>query len=501
MNGGASLYYPANRNSARGQTIGPRRVNFDAIAAQKSSGLSGLGAFGALNDVSGGLVLSGTPTQIQAMVAANANVPQLSDSVSYDDATLNAAVATITSIPQVPKMVTVPIPAKSGITFAATGLSGLGAYRGNIQHRSTLSGLGAGTVPYGAIASVAGASAQEATDISIGASIGAFAGPWGAAIGAVVGAIVGLFHKKVVSPPTTQAQIQASQQFITWYEKIAGTCIGRAFTTTQIQDMVMAFCINGLVQWQNAGGCGDQEGIQNTWNEHQYYIKAFFTGMQNTAVGSQVVLRDNPSLLGRGKTNTSITFSFPNPGVQAPNYILGPLFAQYYYVMCNIFNSEYSCQGLHLTSPVPQFYCDFVDWYRSAYPAWDIPAGTIDAPVQYEALSLAPGQVTTAASTASIPVLTLAASGINPNVVGASLVINADGTAAESGGTVNTALSTANPILGAGNSVASAAGATTPVSQPVYSSGITASLGLSDDDIWLAAAGAVLLLILYKARH
>jgi hypothetical protein len=453
--------------------------NPNRAVGRRQGTLAGLGDTGPVN-------LTGTPDQIAAMIAANMNVPVLSTPAMPDLVTLGNAIATINSnVPQVPVQENVPAPSVNGSVHSA--LSGT---RSPLDYLGShgLGGLGASSIAIAQSGAAIGASV-----IAIDVGIGAFAGPIGAAVGLVVGIIASLFHHKTVSPPTTQAQITASQNFIAQYKQIAGTCIGRAYATSTIQDIAMAFCINADVQWNNAGGCGNQAGITNTWNEQLVRLNAFFTAMQSVAVGQTITMRDIPSLPGHGGTNLNVTYEFPNPGVNAPNYILGPYYAQYFYTMCNIFQDEANCAGLQLTAPVPQFYCDLIDWYRAQYPKWDIPAGTIDAPVEYTNLTLAPGQVNTTAATPTVPALTLAATGINPNVIGASLTINSNGTAAETGGSVSTALTNSNPILQAG-------GAAPASSMTATGQSVAASLGMSSDDLWLIGGAAVLLLVLYRMR-
>jgi len=473
-------YYNPNR---RFVPVGRKR-----LVGPKSRGLGALGA-----SSSAPVVLTGTNTQLAAMIAANMSVPLPSDMTMPDLVTLGNAIDTINSnIPSVPVQENVPVPSAYGDSHASN-LSGIGSpihYSGS----RGLQGLGSTT------SIVESAAATGASVIAIDVGIGAFAGPIGAAVGLVVGIIMGLFHKKVVSPPTTQAQITASRNFISQYKQIAGSCIGRAYSTTTMQDITMAFCINADVYYNNAGGCGNQAGITNSWNEQLARLNAFFTAMQGQAVGAMITMRDIPSLPGHGKTNMSVTYEFPNPGVNAPNYILGPYYAQYFYTMCNIFQNEGNCAGWLLSAPVPQYFCDLIDWFRAQHSQWDIPAGTVDSPVEYATLTLQPGQVNTIAATPTVPALTLAATGVNPNVVGASLTINSDGTATETGGTVNTALSNSNPLLQAGSSTSALTTGGSSSGGAVATS-VAASLGLSNEELWMLGAGAVLLLVLYKMKN
>jgi hypothetical protein len=418
------VYYNPNR-------AGPLPMRSNRVARRP---VSAFGDLGSTSILPSGYVVSGTPDQVAATLATMIApfIAYPSQATTPADEDLADAVATIgATIPQVSVSENLMIPAVNGTEHTAlsdiplnrnTGLAGFSAL-GNMGTTTSLVSSGA---------------AIGASAIAIDVGIGAFAGPIGAAVGLVVGIIMGLFAKKAASPPTTQAQIQQAQTFISTYKSMAGTVIGRAYPLSTMQDMAMAFCINADVEYNNAGGCGDQAGIQNTWNEQLARLNLFFTACAANPVGTQITLRDIPSLPGHGNTNMNVTFSFPNPGAQAPNYILAPYYAQYFYTMCNIFQDSANCAGLQLTSPVPQFYCDLIDWYRAQYSSrgWDIPPGTVDAPVEYQNLTLAPGQVNNAAATAATPSLTLAAVVSSPLEVGASLTENPNGTATSTGGAV-----------------------------------------------------------------
>jgi hypothetical protein len=252
-------------------------------------------------------------------------------------------------------------------------------------------------------------------------------------------------------------------------------------------------CINADAEWNNAGGCGNQAGIVNSWNEQLARLNLFFTAIASNAVGATITLQDIPSLPGHGKTNMNVTYSFPNPGAQAPNYILGPLYSQYFFTMCNIFQDEQNCSGWQLSAPMPQYVCDLIDWFRSQHPQWDIPAGTVDPPVTYPTLSLQPGQVNEGTATASVPALSAPAVGISPDTVGASLTEtgsdiggNFEVTGAQlTGGAIVTVPPPPPPM------------AATPYSSAGYGAALSAggfSTALSSDWIWLLAAGLFLLL-------
>lgn len=432
-----------SRNPPQLASLRHFRVN---RAPARSFGLGAVSTPLPANAVSGSSITM-TPDQYSAAIAAAAapyvSVPD--EPITPASSDLGAALATIVgAIPAVPVPGNLPAPSGSGVTF--TGLAGF-AYPSRV--RTGLSGLGQTTGDLTASQSklLTQGAAITASAIALDAGIGSLAGPIGAAVGLVVGIIASLFQHKVASPPTTAAQIASAKQFIAQYSQMAGSVIGRAYPLSTMQDMTMAFCINADAMYNNAGGCGDQEGIQNSWTSQLTYLTNFFTALANTPIGSTVVLRDIPSVLGHGNTNTNVSFQFPNPGVQSPNYILGPLFAQYFYVICNIFQDSANCQGYILTAPVPQFYCDLVDWFRAQHaPAWDIPPGTVDAPVEYSTLSLQPGQITTTASTPTVPELTLPAetatgAPVSPLEEGASLTEEPNGTALSTGGALVSATS------------------------------------------------------------
>ena len=331
-----------------------------------------------------------------------------------------SAVQTITSgIPAVAlqqRLSTPPGASGGAYTFNTQGLSGYGR-----SNRNALLRLGDTNVVQ--VASSAGGTAASAIAIDVG--LGAYAGPIGAAVGLVVGIICTLFHKKTVSPPTTQAQIQAALSFSAQYQQQAGRVIGRSYPDTIMQDVTMSLCILADAYLNDAGGCKDQAGIANSWGEQLTRLNYFFTALASASVGDTIVLRDIPSLPGHGRTNMGVSFSFPNPGVDAPNYILGPYYSQYFYVMCNIFTDSGDCEAWQLEKPMPQYVCDLIDWYRAKHTGWDIPAGTIDAPVEYQDVSYDPGQVNEPDATADEPDLTAPSSGIpSPDSTDVSISID-----------------------------------------------------------------------------
>jgi hypothetical protein len=558
-----SPWYPLNRNSVRNQTIGPRTLQ-SKLASRASAvsirrGLAGLGDIGALSALGAatdGYTAVGTPTQLAAMIAANAPVPALSDPVMPDYDTMVRALVTINwTVPKVPMQTTVATPYTDGsgahtslppsaplatppaspIATLPSGSFSLSAQQlQNIQDSlshlnlglaglSTSTGLGSlKRLPRGRVAGQLGAlgqgpsttqlvetaAATGASMIAVGAGIGAFAGPIGAAVGAVVGIIAGLFHHKTVSPPTTQAQIDAARNMVFQYKGIAGSCLGRSYPQSVIQDLTMAMCILADVDWNNAGGCGNQAGIVNSWNEQLARLNLFFTALASNPIGAMITLRDIPSLPGHGKTNMNVSYTFPNPGPQAPNYILGPFYAQYFYVMCNIFQNEQNCTGWQLTAPMPQYICDLIDWFRAQHSQWDIPAGTIDPPVVYPTLSLVPGQVNEPNATPTQPALSPPAVGINPGIVGASLTITGSETrggqiqvtgAQESGGQVIAVPRPPPPLQSNPANSPLGPGGNLNFHQP----GIVAPsefLGLSNSTLWLLGGAAALFLILAETR-
>ena len=525
---GAEIYYPRNRNS--GLVIGPARHNLGRRLARL--GLSGLGDNGQQ------LQLSGTPDQIAAMLAANMNLPAQLPAVAVTpdyETLVGAGNLIIASVPAVAQVTNASAPFVQGTTHSATdfpnplsAMPALPSIQPQIMQSLEIANMLAGFPLAGGPRSITGrnrmtrlgtlgqsgapdlnatetkiittAAGATASALLIGTSIGAFAGPIGAAVGAIVGIVVGLFHHKYVSPPTTQAQIQAAQNLISSYNGIAGHCIGRAYPQSTMQDLTMALCINADVAYNNAGGCGNQAGIANSWNEQLARLNLFFTAMQNAPIGATITLRDIPSLPGHGSTNMNVTYQFPNPGTQAPNYILGPYYSQYFYTMCNIFQDEANCTGWQLTAPTPQYHCDLIDWYRSQHPQWDIPAGTVDAAVEYPTVSLAPGQVNEPTATATVPALSPPAVGISPSTVGASLTETGG-----PGGTITGATETGGAIIQVPPPAPpSALGTSGPVVLTAQGGGIASSLssatGLSTTSLLLLAAAGLLVLLLAETK-
>lgn len=530
----ARIPYPLAQLPMYSVNRGPfRPASFVRPRGISPSGGNRIIRLGALGD--DGDILYQTPDQ-QAASYASEIAPTVAQVVaqgqySPSDSDLADAIALInTNIPQVPIQTNLPTPGQNGqgVVYAsaadaaaAAGLSGVSRQMGYRRRFTGSSRLGDTNQLIAQGADVA------AYSLAAYAGLGALAGPIGAAVGLVVGIIAGLFAKKVSSPPTTQAQVAQAQSFIQQYQRVAGTCIGRAYPDTTIQDVAMAFCINALVEYGNAGGCQNQQGILNTWNEQQVRLNAFFTALAGSNKGDTITLRDISSLPGHGKTNMNVSFTFVNPGVSSPNYILGPYYAQYFFTMCNIFSTAGDCVGEHLTAPVPQFYCDMIDWYRAKYPAWDIPLGSVvnadvaagalsvpgvDDDVEYQTVSLQPGQVNSPAATALLPALTLpavTASGgpVNADEEGGSLSIAAPGPTAgtggavDSGGTIvsNPPNSTAAQIYqnpsGVNTGLIGAGGGAVQTGAGSSASNFAASLGLTETQLLLIAGVALILVM------
>lgn len=256
---------------------------------------------------------------------------------------------------------------------ASSNLSGFGAQPRAMAFSNLSHGFGAVT---------AGTAQTTLSDTSAGAALGTAVLPGigtaiGAAIGAIIGIAQGLFGHKAAVPHVTSADVQQAQAWMQQYTSVAGSVIGRGFSQTAIQDMLTAEAILDPNFW----GRGTSTNlvipaITNFYNEVMTRLGEFFQAMQGAPIGATVTMHDDPGIPGHGKTNLSITYSFPNPGVNAPSYVLGPIFAQFFYVMCTIYQSGSNCSG-HLTAPIPQMYTDVLDWFRSSHPQWDTPQPNI----------------------------------------------------------------------------------------------------------------------------
>jgi hypothetical protein len=222
-----------------------------------------------------------------------------------------------------------------------------------------------------------GTTSTIAKDISIGTTLGSVVPGLGNAIGGAVGAVVGLVeglfgHKKSI-PTVSQADISQAQSWLQQYVQVAGSVVGRNFTSDAINDMLMAMAILNPGFWGRASSSQiSAPAVGNFVQEEITRIKYFFQSLAVVPVGGIVTLQDIPSIPGHGKTDMNVTYSFTSPGINAPSYILGAYFAQYFFVMCSIFQPAANCAGM-ITAPFPQMHCDILDWVRSTTPAWDTP--------------------------------------------------------------------------------------------------------------------------------
>lgn len=323
-------------------------------------------------------------------VAAGA-APSVSQAVNIIKAAIPAAPGWKNNLPQ---------PSKSGSASSAN-LSGLtlGSVTPRLNYGSatfgrlgTAAAAGAGGAASSAASLVLNTAQEFSTpesnvakagtaleDIGAGATVGAaIGGPVGAAVGAAVGAIIGivggLFGAKKAIPKVSATEITQCQQWMAAYTQVAGSVVGRNFTASAISDLMTAIAVldPGFWGWPNSQSIVVTDVSNFVNNELPIRLNDFFTACAGAALGATITMKDDPSILGHGKTNLAVTYSFPNPGVNAPSYVLGPYFAQYFFVMCGIFQSAGNCVG-HLTAPLPQLYTDILDWYRSTRPNWDTP--------------------------------------------------------------------------------------------------------------------------------
>lgn len=287
--------------------------------------------------------------------------------------------------PQVPAKTTVPVPSGGGTEGAKTtsNLSGLGTLRGN---GSSLRSPMYRTKGFGAVAvsTSAGVNPNASTasavvvDTATGAALGTAIMPGigtaiGAAVGAIVGLISGLFGKKQAVPTVSAADIAQAKTWYAQYNAIANSTVGRQFTQTAIQDMITAAAILDPGFWGDSSSTQISiPAVNNFYGEVMTRVSDFMTAIQAAAVGATITIKDDPSIAGHGKTNLNVTYSFISPGLNAPSYVLGPLFAQYFYTMCAIFVPASDCTG-HLNPPLPQFYTDLIDYVRSTHAGWDTP--------------------------------------------------------------------------------------------------------------------------------
>jgi CO/xanthine dehydrogenase FAD-binding subunit len=252
-------------------------------------------------------------------------------------------------------------PAKSGNTYKALGTlrsPAYGTYRlGALGVSSNVQDFQAGTVVGATIGNVVP---------GVGTAIGA-------AVGALVGLVAGLFGKKKSVPKVSPADVQQAQAWMSAYVQVAGSVVGRNFSSSQISDMLTAMAILDPGFWGDAQSTQIPIAAVNNWQgEEMTRLNDFFTAMSKTPLGQSVTMTDDSSIPGHTKTNLNVTFTFTNPGVNAPSYVLGPIFAQYFFAMCTIFQPTGNCTG-HLTAPLPQMHTDILDWFRASRPSWDTP--------------------------------------------------------------------------------------------------------------------------------
>jgi hypothetical protein len=380
--------------SGSGKPILPKSVGFGALP--KSVGFGRMGA-AALNPFAAAALAqaAATPPVVLSNTVAS-NVVNAAAAVSSGAAPSPSQAINIikTLVPPVPFAQNLPTPTKSGNSYK--GLSGYMPPR--YGSFSRLGRLGV---------------ASEITDFQVGASTGAIIGSVvpgvgtaiGAAVGAIVGLVAGLFGSKKAVPKVSQADVVQAQTWMQQYVQVAGSVVGRNFSASAIQDMLTAMAILDPGFWGDSSSLQISiPAVQNWYGEEMTRLNDFFTAMSKVPIGSPVTMADDPSIPGHGKTNLSITFTFTNPGVNAPSYVLGPLFAQYFYVMCGIFVAAADCTG-HLTAPLPQMHTDILDWFRAGKAGWDTPqpnvvTGTdasIAAPTSTTVVT--PATATTAAQT------------------------------------------------------------------------------------------------------
>jgi hypothetical protein len=226
----------------------------------------------------------------------------------------------------------------------------------------------------------------EKFDISTGASIGTAVLPGigtaiGAAVGAIVGLIAGLFGHKQSVPTVSQADVVQAQTWYQQYAVVSKTTVGRHFTASAIQDMITAEAILNPGFWGFASSTQiDIPAVNNFYNEVMTRVNDFMTAVASAAVGATISIHDDSSIPGHAGNSyhPNVTYTFISPGINAPSYMLGVLFAQYFYTMCAIFQSAGNCKG-HLNPPMPQFYTDLIDYVRAGHAGWDTPQPNVIA--------------------------------------------------------------------------------------------------------------------------
>ncbi|MGA9854254.1 MAG: hypothetical protein WBR29_03115 [Gammaproteobacteria bacterium] len=272
--------------------------------------------------------------------------------------------------PNYPASTTVNAPATGSGSSTVSNLSGLKRLRVPSRHRS-LAGLGA--TECAEIASATGSIVGYVSNFII-PGIGFVVGP---AVSAIVGLVEGLFGAKKAIPLVSAQDIAQAQAWYSQYNAIAMTTVGRNFTASSIQDMITAEAILNPGFWGQASS--NQLSIPDVtdfYSEVMTRVNDFLTAVAAAAVGATISIHDDPTIQGHypseGTYFPAITYTFISPGINAPSYVLGPLFAQYFYTMCRIFDDASQCSG-HLNPPMPQFYTDLIDYVRAAHAGWDTP--------------------------------------------------------------------------------------------------------------------------------
>jgi hypothetical protein len=400
-------------------------------------------------------------------------------------------------------------PAPSTATVVPPGMTAQQAAAfAKISGKSNLSGLGQ---------AVTGASVTVSTlrDASLGASAGSFFPVIGTAIGAVVGAIIGIassiFGGKSTSPPVTAAQIAQAQSFLSQYQQVAGTIVGRAFSQSQMQDIAISFAIAK----RNPGDTLTQQAIGYVWAEYTARLNQLFSAMAAAPIGNQISLSDIKGIPGHPNDfNPNLFYTFTNPGVNAPSDIVGLIFAQLQYAIdCCLYVgtkdvpglTTQTCAALYLYAPYPQFACDLVDWYRASIPAWDVTGAvvatedqTLSLPAPAPAASApavgSPASIGAPAAAAAQP--TPVASTINPAVPVPSPVAASTPVVA----------SPTQQIVSLPSVMGSPAVASTPVAPQtvgaptVGAQTLSAPSGLSLSDMGLIAGAGLLAYLLLKGK-
>ncbi len=346
---------PCRCSQVPGHLIGalPRSAGFGGFGRLPPARLPRSAGFGAVYNPFA-VTQAIKPVVVSAAVAQNFAVAAQAIAQGSSPSPTQAVNIIKTANPPAPFQKNLPAPSRSG-NKSVSNLSGMSA---SVAYGTTLRGLGDTSTAVSGVSAVASA-------IPV----------YGAAISAIIGIVGGLFGKKKVIPKISQADITQAQTWYSQYAQIAGSVVGRNFSATNIQDLMTAAAVMDPGFWgQASSGMLSVPAVAAFPQQLQQYLNDFFTAIAAASVGSTVTLHDDPSVLGHAKTNMNETYSFTNPGVNAPSYILGPLFAQYMYMTCAIWYPppNPNCMG-YLTAPMPQLLTDVLDWFRSSHPAWDTP--------------------------------------------------------------------------------------------------------------------------------